>query len=198
MFLFSSSDLGFDSWFLLVCIVKPSSLTCSTSCLGSWSPRGHCGNLLQRVGRGACQCWEGALRAAPCSLRCWLSCPHQGWSSAAQMLILRSGIRELWLTAPSPSQDRCAAARLPGSCSERALMQNDFWKQLLTVSLLSWAWRLTGRVLFFCFVPEKHQLTAPLPERSGTCCLENKQKQIFRFELVSANEKQCHQLPTHS
>ena len=34
-FLFSNSDLGFDSWFLLACVAKPASLACSTPCLGS-------------------------------------------------------------------------------------------------------------------------------------------------------------------
>lgn len=112
--------------------------------------------------------------------------PAKARARAARMLILHTVIWEHWLTAPSPSQDRCGAASLPGSCSKGALMQNDFWKQLLTVSLLSWAWKLTGRVLFFCFVPETHQLTVPFPDRSGTCFLETKQEQIFRFELVSA------------
>lgn len=65
VFLFASSDLGFDSWFLLGCIVKLASLAGSTPCLGSWSLCSHCSSLLCRMGRGACQCWGGS---ACCSL----------------------------------------------------------------------------------------------------------------------------------
>lgn len=187
MFPFSCSEFWFDSRFLLAHVVKPASLARSTPCLGSWSPDVHCSHLLHRLGRGGCQCW-GKVSVC-CSLlppllvvvsppRLELSCLNAHPSCRDSGALTNATVSQ---TGPM------AAASLPGGCSKGALTQNDFWKQLLIVSLVNWAWRLTGRVLSFSFVPEKHQLTAPFPDRKKLdLLLRNQAETNFIFELASA------------